>query len=70
MKYGYARVSSSDQNLDRQLRMLREYISDDRYIITVKTSEKDFHRKGYNSLVGTAEPTRTPYEHSKSAIYR
>lgn len=55
MKYGYARVSSTDQNLDRQLRMLREYISDDRFIITDKASGKDFNRKGYNSLVGTAE---------------
>lgn len=55
MKYGYARVSSTDQNLERQLRMLREYISDDRYIITDKASGKDFNRKGYNTLVGTAE---------------
>ena len=55
MIYGYARVSSTDQNLDRQLRMLREYISDDRFIITDKASGKDFNRKGYNSLVGTAE---------------
>jgi len=55
MTYGYARVSSTDQNLERQLRMLREYISDDRYIITDKASGKDFNRKGYNSLVGTAE---------------
>ena len=55
MIYGYARVSSTDQNLERQLRMLREYISDDRYIITDKASGKDFNRKGYNSLVGTAE---------------
>ena len=53
MIYGYARVSSTDQNLERQLRMLREYISDDRYIITDKASGKDFNRKGYNSLVGT-----------------
>lgn len=35
--------------------MLREYIPDDRYIITDKASGKDFNRKGYNSLVGTAE---------------
>lgn len=55
MIYGYARVSSIDQNLERQLLMLREYISDDRYIITDKASGKDFNRKGYNSLVGTAE---------------
>ncbi len=55
MIYGYARVSTIDQNLDRQLAMLREVISDDRYIITDKASGKDFNRKGYNSLVGTPE---------------
>lgn len=55
MIYGYARVSTADQNLDRQLAMLREVITDDRYIITDKASGKDFNRKGYNSLVGTPE---------------
>ena len=53
MVYGYARVSSIDQNLDRQLIQLHEYISDDRYIICDKQSGKDFDRKGYNLLVGT-----------------
>lgn len=55
MIYGYARVSTIDQNLDRQLAMLRTVVTDDRYIITDKVSGKDFNRKGYNSLVGTAE---------------
>lgn len=51
--YGYARVSTTDQNLDRQLLQLREIISDDRYIICDKASGKDFNRKGYNMLVGS-----------------
>ena len=55
MTYGYARVSSSDQNFERQLSMLREFITDERYIITDKASGKDFNRKGYNSLVGTTD---------------
>lgn len=55
MIYGYARVSSSDQNLDRQLIQLREYVTDERYIITDKASGKNFDRRGYNSLVGTEE---------------
>jgi len=54
MKYGYARVSTTDQNLDRQLAQLREHITDERYIITDKASGKDFNRKGYNLLIGTA----------------
>lgn len=55
MIYGYARVSTIDQNLDRQLSMLRTVVTDDRYIITDKASGKDFNRKGYNTLVGTLE---------------
>ncbi len=51
--YGYARVSTAEQNLDRQLVQLRQYVLDDRYIITDKASGKDFDRRGYNSLVGT-----------------
>lgn len=51
--YGYARVSTTDQNLSRQLQQLRQYIKDDRYIISDEASGKDFNRKGYNSLVGT-----------------
>lgn len=55
MVYGYARVSTVEQNLDRQLEQLREYVTDDRYIVTDKASGKDFDRKGYNSLVGTTD---------------
>lgn len=55
MTYGYARVSTTDQNLDRQLEQLRQHIADERYIITDKASGKSFDRRGYNSLVGTAD---------------
>ena len=53
--YGYARVSTTDQNLERQLEQLREYVKDERCIITDKASGKDFDRHGYNTLVGTAD---------------
>lgn len=55
MIYGYARVSTTDQNLDRQLDLLRQYVADDRFIITDKVSGKDFNRKGYNTLIGTED---------------
>lgn len=51
--FGYARVSSRDQNLDRQLDQLREVVSDERNIITDMQSGKTFDRKGYNTLVGS-----------------
>ena len=53
MKYGYARVSSKDQNPERQLVQLRDYIDDERNIIVDKESGKTFERKGYNLLVGS-----------------
>ncbi len=46
---GYARVSSREQNLERQLVALRKYVSED-MIVTDKASGKDFNRPGYQSL--------------------
>lgn len=46
---GYARVSSREQNLDRQLIALRQYVAED-MIVTDKASGKDFDRPGYQSL--------------------
>lgn len=51
--FGYARVSSISQNLDRQLDQLMEYVPDARNIIIDKQSGKNFDRMGYNSLVGS-----------------
>lgn len=62
MVYGYARVSTKEQNLDRQIEQLRKYVSEERNIITDKQSGKDFNRKGYNSLVGTPETTSILHE--------
>lgn len=48
---GYARVSSSGQNLDRQLIELRKYVSEDN-IVTDKASGKNWERPGYQALNG------------------
>jgi len=53
--YAYARVSSDSQNLDRQITALAPYVTDLRCLITDKASGKNFDRKGYKMLVGTAE---------------
>ena len=42
---GYARVSSREQNLDRQLVALQQYVPED-MIVTDKASGKDFNRPG------------------------
>jgi len=55
MIYAYARVSSDSQNLDRQITALTPYVTDPRCLITDRASGKDFDRKGYKMLVGTAE---------------
>ena len=49
-KYGYARVSTREQNLDRQIVALRDYIPDERDIITDKESGKSMDRTGYQYL--------------------
>lgn len=46
---GYARVSSREQNLDRQLIALRQYVPED-MIVTDKASGKNLDRPGYQSL--------------------
>lgn len=48
MTYGYARVSTKDQNLDRQVEELKKYTDK---IYTDKESGKDFERKEYKKLI-------------------
>lgn len=50
-EYGYARVSSTDQNLERQLQELRNYVPEEN-IVTDKKSGKDLERPGYQALKG------------------
>lgn len=50
--YGYARVSTTDQNMARQLRALCEVGVPEKRIYTDKRSGKDFDREGYQSLLG------------------
>lgn len=48
--FGYARVSSKEQNLDRQIQALKKYGVNERDIVTDKQSGKDFNREGYKTL--------------------
>ena len=48
--YYYARVSSKDQNLDRQISAFKALGATEREIITDKESGKDLDRAGYQAL--------------------
>lgn len=50
-KFGYARVSSKDQNLARQLAALKSAGITKNFIYTDKQSGKNFERPGYKKLI-------------------
>jgi DNA invertase Pin-like site-specific DNA recombinase len=49
--YGYARVSSTEQNLDRQILELERYVSEENIVVD-KQSGKTLQRPGYMALKG------------------
>lgn len=51
MIYGYARVSSGDQNLSRQLEAFKKLGIEQKNIFADKKSGKDFERKNYRRLL-------------------
>ena len=51
MEYGYARVSSTEQNLDRQILALKEFVSEENIVVD-KASGKNTEREGYQALKG------------------
>ena len=54
--YGYARVSSKDQNLNRQLDALASFPVDSSNIFVDHESGKDFNRPGYRKLQKSLQP--------------
>ena len=56
MDYGYVRVSTKEQNEDRQLLALRQSGIPPERIYTDKLSGKDFDRPGYRELVSLLLP--------------
>ena len=65
--WGYARVSTKEQNLERQLVELRRHVPKEENIISDKQSGKDFDRTGYKSL---KERVREGDELFIKSIYR
>ena len=54
--YGYIRISSKDQNEDRQVIALRDFGVTDNHIYTDKQSGKDFDRPKYKQLIKRLKP--------------
>jgi len=51
MEYGYVRVSTKEQNEDRQMVAMRKFGIEDSRIVLDKQSGKDFDRPGYRKLL-------------------
>lgn len=49
--FGYARVSSKEQNLDRQIMALKEYVPEENILVD-KASGKNLERESYQALKG------------------
>lgn len=67
--YGYSRVSTKEQNLDRQLVELRKYV-DDRFIFQDKVSGKDFNRAEYQLMRKVAQKGDVIYVKSLDRLGR
>lgn len=55
MLYGYARVSTRDQNVDRQISALKNAGVEQENIFIDKASGKNFNRPSYKKLLSTAQ---------------
>ncbi len=49
--YGYVRVSTKEQNEDRQMIAMREFGVEENCVILDKQSGRDFERPGYRRLL-------------------
>ena len=68
--YGYVRVSSKDQNEDRQMIALREVGVPDKNIFIDKQSGKDFQRPKYKRLLRMVKPNDLIYVKSIDRLGR
>ncbi len=68
--YGYVRVSSKDQNEDRQMIALREVGVPDKNIFIDKQSGKDFQRPKYKRLLRRVKPNDLIYVKSIDRLGR
>ena len=51
INFGYIRVSTKEQNLDRQYEALKSYVTNEKYIYSDKASGKDMDRDGFQNML-------------------
>jgi DNA invertase Pin-like site-specific DNA recombinase len=72
--YGYIRVSTKEQNLDRQLNALLPYLSKDKngnpYLYQDKASGKDMEREGFQEMLRSIREGDTLYVKSIDRLGR
>ncbi|RBP29578.1 MULTISPECIES: recombinase family protein [Bacillus] len=61
INFAYLRVSSNDQNLDRQYKAVQPYVTDEKYIYTDKASGKDMDREGFQNMLKAMRSGDTLY---------
>ncbi len=70
VRFGYVRVSSKDQNEDRQVEAMRELGIRERDILIDKSSGKDFNREQYQALMAMLREGDIVYIHSIDRLGR
>lgn len=74
IKFGYSRVSTTAQHLDRQENVLKSYVSCDEngqpYLYSDKASGKDMEREGFKAMFRAMRPGDTLYVKSIDRIGR
>ena len=70
MTYYYARVSSKEQNLGRQIKAFTDLGAAENEIVLDKESGKDFNRVGYSSLKSKLRDGDVLYIHSLDRLSR
>jgi DNA invertase Pin-like site-specific DNA recombinase len=61
ISFGYIRVSSKKQNLDRQYDALKKYVTDEKYIYSDMASGKDMGREGFQNMLKAMRSGDTLY---------
>lgn len=61
INFAYMRVSSKDQNLDRQYEALKSYVTSEDYIYSDKASGKDMEREGFQNMLKAMRSGDTLY---------